>query len=81
MERRKERKGKRGEGKEGKRNEREVTLVCLGGKGREGKGREIRIFSLNLYYFGKINTFSKIIYLIPPNPSPQNPFPSILLSK
>ena len=31
---RKERKGKEGEGKEGKRNEREVTLICLGGKGR-----------------------------------------------
>ena len=51
-EKRKESKGKGGKGKEGKRIGRKITLVCLGGKGKERKGD--RDFPSNHSNFGKI---------------------------
>ena len=57
-------------GKEGKRNEKGVTVVCLGGKGREMS------FPFIFSNFKKIETLIKIIHLIPPHP-----FCLIFLSK
>ena len=64
-------KRKNGEGKEGKRYERKVTIVSLG-----GKGRNMRVFPPNLFNFGDIKTLTKIIHIIR-----SNSFAPILLSK
>ena len=69
-----EKKEVEGKGREGKRIGRNNVLFVQ--EGREGKGREVRVFPLNLFNVGKINTLTKNIHQ-----SYKNPFPPILLSK